>query len=87
MRYEVRPSQVLPGTWTVLDTEHARLARRTSGRAAIFPFRNQAETMCNRLNRDLERKVICKLCRHKVPANEVQAGWCQNCREDGPDVA
>lgn len=87
-RYVVEPSKVLTGCWVILDTVKDQLARKGSGRAAIFPFRTQAEQLCARLNKDLDRRVICRLCRHKVPANDVMAGWCRECREGGgPDAA
>lgn len=77
-RFHVEPSGLLDGWWAVHDAETGMLAK--SAKRVIFRDKGEADTMAERLNRELKRKAICRACRRRVLAVTVFNGQCKECR-------
>lgn len=77
-RFHIAPSPILEGWFGVYDslTEHLAKTRRR----VLFRTEAEATRMAESLNRELRRREIAKVCRHRWLAVEIVDGLCGKCQ-------
>lgn len=78
-RFEVVPSAVLVGQYSVVDLD-TRLLARSGRRIHMGLDHDDAIRTAARLEAAAARRRTCRNCRHRYPADQIEAGQCEGCR-------